>query len=330
MMDGHHYPPHDRFPGHGPTGSGNAHAHPDAFHRHSQSTGLDFTALMHAHLASHGQQQHHHQQHPQHRPHHQTQPQQTIPPHHVARLSAAAAAVAAAATPTPAAYESHDDLCVDRCMGVGLYNSFQQFNHRGGPAPSSLHARWARENPLARYDFQMDHQVDLSMPVHFRPADLAPQPSTLFHHHQHQHHQGQQHHQQQHWYHQLDPCDPCGPCDPCAPCDPCDPCVPCTDDDCQSTADSCCDSQCTMTDKCTNVACADTDDACTDQSCPERPPVSLASSEVVSGAAALISINHSPEETTSHQHQHDFDLQQQGELSRVSVVSTPRRSPNPP
>ena len=286
-MDDHFESHHDRYHGNGQV---HGHGHGDAFHRHSQSTSstssnqldLDFSAMMQptAHLG----------------PGHQS-------PADASRLSAASATT----------YESHDDLCVDRCMGVGLYNGFQQFNHRG--APPSLPARWARDNPLARYDFSMGH-MELSM--QFRPADLAPPAPvtpTLY---------------PQQWYGQhLDPCAPCAPCDPCDPCDPCVPCIPCTDDDCQSVADSCCDSQCTMTDKCTDVACADTDDACTDQSCPSRPSVVVPSSEVVSGAAALISINHAPEEL---QH-HNFDLQQQqqGEASpsltlicqAVSLIANP-------
>ena len=260
-MDGHFRSHHDRFPRNGHGGhTHHGHGHGDAFHRHSQSSGggnhlgLDFSAMMQpTHLG----------------PDHQN-------PADAARLSVAGAV----------AYESHDDLCVDRCMGVGLYNGFQQFNHRG--VPPSVPTRWPRDNPLTRYDFPIDH-MDLSS-MQFRPADLDPPVPALYH--------------PQQWYgQQLNPCDPCDPGVPCAPC------VPCTDDDCHSVADSCCDSECTMTDKCTDFACADTDDACTDQSCPERPAVAVASSEVVSGAAALISINHAPDEP----HHHDFDLPQEGE-----------------
>jgi hypothetical protein len=210
----------------------------DGFHRHSQSNhhhlGFDF-AMMQAQL---GQSQQ-------------------------APADAAAGA----------AHESHDDLCVDRCMGVGLYNGFQQFNHRGGPP--SLQNRWTRDNPVSRYDFPMGFN-DMSM--QFRTPDPAPPAPSPY---------------QQQWYGQQ-----------------LDPCVPCTDDDCESMADSCCDSECTMTDKCTNVACADTDDACTDQTCPARPEGSVPTSEVVSGAAALISINHAP---GAPQHQGFNNLQHQGE-----------------
>ncbi|KAK4158145.1 hypothetical protein C8A00DRAFT_39529 [Chaetomidium leptoderma] len=225
-----HYESQDRFSGNG-----------DGFHRHSQShashLSFDFSSMMHAQLG----------------PGHQ-----------------APADDAAAAAPGGAAYESHDDLCVDRCMGVGLYNGFQQFNHRGVPPP--LQNRWARDNSVSRYDIPMGFN-DLSM--QFRTTDLAPPAPNLYPQHQ--------------WYAQQ-----------------LEPCVPCTDDDCQSMADSCCDSECTMTDKCTNVACADTDDACTDQTCPARPDDAVPTSEVVSGAAALISINHSPEAP-----QHSFDMHEQ-------------------
>jgi uncharacterized C2H2 Zn-finger protein len=196
-------------------------------------------------------------------------PQQT--PSEDARLSATAGA----------AYESHDDLCVDRCMGVGLYNGFQQLNHRGGPP--SLQNRWPRDSQ----DFPMGLS-DLSM--QFRAADIAP-PSANFY--------------QQSWYtHQLDPC------------------VPCADEDCHSMADSCCDSECTMTDKCTDVACADTKDACTDQTCPERAAVPVPTSEVVSGAAALISINHSPENS-----QHHYDMQHQVMGDMGFGLSSPPQQP---
>lgn len=184
--------------------------------------------------------------------------------------STGTAAAAAAAGST--AYESHDDLCVDSCMGVGLYNGFQQFNHRGGQP--SLQARWARDSSISR-----DHDPTGlgALPLHFRAEHFAPPTSSPY----------------PPWFNQhVDAAR-----------------VPCSDEDCRSMGDmSCCDSQCTMTGKCTDVACADTEDACTDQNCPSRP-VPTPSSEVVSGAAALISINHhAPEQ--SH---HNFNLQQQGE-----------------
>ncbi|KAK4099775.1 hypothetical protein N658DRAFT_153806 [Parathielavia hyrcaniae] len=239
-MDGH-YEPDGRFSGNG-----------ESFHRHSHSSathfGLDFSDMMHPPLG----------------PAHQDPGE-----------------------PTPvsgpgggAPYESHDDLCVDRCMGVGLYNGFQQFNHRGGP--SSLQNRWARDNSAARFDFNMGLD-DLSM--QFRAPEVASPTSTMY---------------PQHWYDQ-----------------PVDQCVPCTDEDCQSLPDSCCDSECTMTDKCTDVACADTADACTDQTCPERTAgdgdvdvaVAVPTSEVVSGAAALISFNHAPDPSPHA----SFGFQHQGE-----------------
>jgi hypothetical protein len=249
-MDGH-FDSHGRFSGNG-----------DAFHRHHSSHSaanhltFDFSSMMPAHLAPPG--------------HHS-------PAEEDARFSAAAAG---------GTYESHDDLCVDRCMGVGLYNGFQQFNHRGGPP--SLQNRWPRDNPVSRYDFPVGFN-DMSM--QFRSADLAPPAPNLYPHQ---------------WYGQQ-----------------LDPCVPCADEDCHSMPDSCCDSECTMTDKCTDVACADTEDACTDHSCPERsPPAAVPTSEVVSGAAALISINHPAEE--SH---HAFNnRQQQGKAPPIPDVPSQIRS----
>ncbi|KAL2154029.1 hypothetical protein VTH82DRAFT_2705, partial [Thermothelomyces myriococcoides] len=220
----------------------------DVFHRHSHSSSnhlpLDFSLMMHAQLAA---------------------------SHQVQSNEASAAA--------GGTYGSHDDLCIDRCMGVGLYNGFQQFNHRG--APPSLQSRWARGDVDAssRYSFQMGlHDV----PMQFRSAELG-SPAANFYQQQQQQQQQQQPPPQ--WYGQQQQLTGCAPC---------------TDEDCRSMAGSCCDSECTMTDKCTNAACAGTEDACTDQTCPERPPVALPS-EVVSGAAALISINHAPGETADHQ-----------------------------
>ncbi|KAK4237864.1 hypothetical protein C8A03DRAFT_15633 [Achaetomium macrosporum] len=209
----------------------------DGFHGRSHSSsnhfGFDFSSMMHSQLGP-GQQA----------------------PSDPARLHGGGVA-----------YESHDDLCVDHCMGVGLYNGFQQFNHRGGP--TSLQNRWTRDNSLSRYDFPMGHDA---LPMQFRTADPGSQDSNPY----------------QPWFNEHS-----------------GSCVPCNNEDCQSMDDSCCDSQCTMTGKCTDLACADTEDACTDQNCPARPDVSVPSSEVVSGAAALISINHSPDET-----HHTFSMQQ--------------------
>ncbi|KAK4144701.1 uncharacterized protein C8A04DRAFT_36465 [Dichotomopilus funicola] len=258
-MDGHFHSG-DRFSGPG-----------DAFHRHSHSTAnplaFNFSSMMHSQLdPDHHSQQQQQQQHQ-----------------------------SGGSTGTNA-YESHDDLCVDRCAGVGLYNGFQQFNHRGGPA--SIQSHWARGERSLDYhhhDFSMGLGA-LSMQQFRDAAGLG-------------HHNNLYHHQQPGdaaaaaaaaWYcHPMD--SSCLP-DSCAP----DSCIPCVDEDCRSRADSCCDSECTMTDKCTDVACADTEDACTDQTCPERPAVSLPTSEVVSGAAALISINHAPDGSPADH----FDLQQ--------------------
>ncbi|AEO65319.1 802a66bf-5cae-41d6-8ece-0c121a15adf9 [Thermothielavioides terrestris] len=228
----------------------------DGFHRHSQSTsshlGLDFSSMMHPQLGS-GQRA----------------------PSDAARLPSSGDGGAGAGVGAP--YESHDDLCVDRCMGVGLYNGSQQFNHRGGPG--SLQTRRPRDSSVSRFDFPLGLN-EWSVPP---PTD--PYQSWFSQHH--------------------------------LPA----PAVPCSDEDCQSLGDSCCDSQCTMTGKCTNIACADTEDACTDQNCPSRPSVSVPSSEVVNGAAALISINHSPEESPDH-----FGLQQpvMGSLDFGLTANTPQ------
>lgn len=171
---------------------------------------------------------------------------------------------------------SHDDLCVDQCMGVGLYNGSQHFNHRGPPTgiPQGWSARGmsSRNDPgvLYNYSFGVD-----TYPVSYRGSIHPSDPDVMNHS----------------WYGQLGR-DHHG-----------------ADDDCQSMGGtSCCDSQCTMLGKCTNIACANKDDACTDQNCPSRPVA--VPPEVASGAAALISITHAPE--PSH---HGYSLQSPGESS---------------
>lgn len=58
-----------------------------------------------------------------------------------------------------------------------------------------------------------------------------------------------------------------------------------------------------MTGKCSNIACVNKEDICTDQSCPARPGEPEVVNGAAAAAAALISINHAPE-----QH-HGFSLQ---------------------
>jgi len=163
-------------------------------------------------------------------------------------------------------YESHDDLCVEQCVGVGLYNGSQIFNHRG--APPAIPSRWssrvtsaAHHNPGSLYDFSLGLDPNS---MHYRPG-LAHSPSSTY----------------QPWFgHQPQP--------------DLDQSLPGGDEDSCSIL-SCCDSQCTMTDKCSNVTCANKEDTCTDQNCPERPAAALPS-EIVDGATALISINNAPEQ----------------------------------
>ncbi|KAK4218735.1 zinc-responsive transcriptional regulator ZAP1 [Rhypophila decipiens] len=174
--------------------------------------------------------------------------------------------------PSANAHESHDDLCVDQCSGVGLYNGSQYFNHRGPPhgVPLGWPTRGmsSRHDPGVLYNYSSD--VDTN-PFSWRGSAHASGSDVMNHS----------------WYSPLEP-DHRG-----------------ADDDCQSMADSCCDSQCTMVGKCTNIACANKDDACTDQNCPSRP-VDVPP-EVASGAAALISITHAPEPSY-----HGYSLQSPG------------------
>ncbi|KAK0737620.1 hypothetical protein B0T21DRAFT_331867 [Apiosordaria backusii] len=177
------------------------------------------------------------------------------------------------------AYESHDDLCVDSCMGVGLYNGFQQFNHRGVPTALAPQTRWQNNRFANPRDGQVQHQyqMDLStMPFqqHQFPTDLdlSNPYQQCFDHHMSSTMASH-----------------------------------CEDEDCQSmSASGCCDSECTMTGKCTGEECETEEDACTDQSCPSRP-VFHVPEEVRDGAAALISINHAPDLSS----QHNFGFQQQ-------------------
>ncbi|KAK3362929.1 hypothetical protein B0T25DRAFT_444505 [Lasiosphaeria hispida] len=173
------------------------------------------------------------------------------------------------------AYESHDDLCIDQCMGVGLYNGSQYFNHRGTPA--SQPNCWAsrvmppHQNPGSLYDYSLNLDANA---MQFRTG-FAPSHSDLY----------------QHWYNPQPQTD--------------------LDQSLESLqgreedSESCCNSECTMTGKCSNTACANKEDACTDQTCPERPVTAAVPSEVVDGAAALISINHAP----GQQPQHGFTMQ---------------------
>ncbi|KAK4648842.1 zinc-finger protein [Podospora bellae-mahoneyi] len=215
-MDGSFGQP-QRFPGYG-----------DGFHRHSQSSGdqqlsnLDFSAMAQSQLS------------------HQTMAHMGTDP---SRMNTGSVA-----------YESHDDLCVDACMGVGLYNGFQQFNHRGAPASLAPQTRWQNNQyqmdlstmPLQQHQFHTD--LDLSNP--YQQCFDHHMSSTMASH--------------------------------------------CEEEDCQSmSASGCCDSECTMTGKCTGEECETEEDACTDQNCPSRPVVHVPE-EVRDGAAALISINHAP------------------------------------
>ncbi|KAK3394080.1 hypothetical protein B0H63DRAFT_444270 [Podospora didyma] len=219
----------------------------DGFHQHSENGGGHHLSMDFDMMPQH-QSQHQHQQH---------QPSSDNGGG-VARLPNGSAS-----------YESHDDLCIDQCSGVGLYNGSGFFNHRGAPAASAFPPRWpgrvapapapgpSRDTlpPLYHYTMGLD---DLSM--QFRPSPDPYQP----------------------WFVQQLQSG-----------------LHASDDDCRSMGDmSCCDSQCTMTGKCTNMACANKEDACTDQSCPGRPE--SVPSEVVDGAAALISINHAPEQQQPH------------------------------
>ncbi|EAA36236.3 zinc finger protein [Neurospora crassa OR74A] len=160
-------------------------------------------------------------------------------------------------TNTTVGYESHDDLCVDHCEVLGLYQGGSQFpNHRGLTANSLGH--WSRRYVNGQDALLDTPHVDLF--AHNLPSNDFMPMQQFGAWSQWQGHQSQQSMQE------------CG-------------------EDCQSNAeDSCCDSECAMTGKCTNIACANGEDVCVDQSCPER---SMAfPSDLVDGAAALLSINH--------------------------------------
>ncbi|KAK4201279.1 putative zinc-responsive transcriptional regulator [Triangularia verruculosa] len=236
-----------RFPGYG-----------DGFHRHSQSSNdhqlssLDFSTMAQSQLS------------------HQT----------MAHIDSDTSRMNTGSV----AYESHDDLCVDACMGVGLYNGFQQFNHRGAPASLAPQTRWQNN----RFGNSRDNSINPQYQM-----DLSTLPL-------------QQQQQQQHQFHtDLDMPNPYQQCfdqqmsSTMA--------SRCEDEDCQSmSASMCCDSECTMTGKCTAEECETEEDACTDQSCPSRPVLHVPE-EVRDGAAALLSINHAPGLSSPH----NFNFQQQ-------------------
>jgi len=196
------------------------------------------------------------------------------------------------------AYESHDDLCIEQCTGVGLYNGSQFFNHRGPPPVISN--GWlgrmssAHHNPGPLFDFSPDLGAGAVQFRHeFTPSHASPY---------------------QPWYGQQSHPNP-------------RQVLHSVDEDC-SSLDSCCDSQCTMMGKCSNMACANKEDTCTDQSCPERPAAGVAAlpSEVRDVAAALISINHAPE----HQDL-GFEMEQPDECRWDSLLPSvaPTHNQNP-
>ncbi|KAK3934788.1 zinc-responsive transcriptional regulator ZAP1 [Diplogelasinospora grovesii] len=181
--------------------------------------------------------------------------------------------------PAGFAHESHDDLCVDACTGVGLYNGSEHFGHRGAQGSMPLRPWQSLQRQQQQQQPSLDHQhtgfhAGPANSMQFRDFFTSPSSPSC-----------------SQWYGQQQlPMNFHGTL---------------SDEECHSIADSCCDSQCTMTGKCTDVACAATDDACTDQNCPERPAAAAAAAttalptEVVNGAAALISINHAPEQQQS-------------------------------
>ncbi|KAK3396497.1 hypothetical protein B0T20DRAFT_481486 [Sordaria brevicollis] len=150
-------------------------------------------------------------------------------------------------------YESHDDLCVDHCEVLGLYQGGSQFpSHRGVTANSLGH--WSR-----RYMNGQD-ALPVDLFAHNLPSNDFMPMQQFSAWSQWQGHQSQRSMQE------------CG-------------------EDCQSNAeDSCCDSECALTGKCTNAACENGEDVCVDQSCPER--TMAFAPDLVDGAAALLSINH--------------------------------------
>ncbi|KAK0633421.1 hypothetical protein B0T14DRAFT_419400 [Immersiella caudata] len=181
---------------------------------------------------------------------------------------------------------SHDDLCIEQCSGIGLYNGSQFFNHRSAAPPMSN--RWLSRTLSAHHNPLLDYTPDLDL-MQFR-HELAPSNTNQY---------------QTSWYGQqlqqgFDRGLHGG-----------------EEDGSSAETESCCDSQCTMTGKCSNIACANKADICTDQSCPGRPldgPTALPS-EVVNTAEVLLSINHGPE-----QQHNGFSLQGSGE-SRFAPLS---------
>ncbi|KAK4227221.1 zinc-responsive transcriptional regulator ZAP1 [Podospora fimiseda] len=234
-------------------------------------------------------------------------------------------------------YKSHDDLCIDQCMGVGIYGGFQQYNHRS--APMGVQARWqggllpVRDNMLAHQDystigfdttipFQQHQQQQQSQHQHQHQhqQQLLQQQQQYSHQHQpqpqpqqfQQHNQSHQQfnadislsasHQYQSFFNQSHQPHAITAASMSL----------CEDEDCQSVDDSeCCDSQCTMTGKCTAPECETEDDACYDQNCPSRPD--LVTEEVRDGAAALISINHAPEPSQN------LDFQQESLMNHLNI-----------
>lgn len=163
--------------------------------------------------------------------------------------------------PNGVAYESHDDLCVEHCPSVGVYNGSQYLPHR---APAAMPTGWPGRAMPSHFDFPMDMGGSVMQTRSFATSFSNPYQQTWYAHDAHSS------------FAQS--------------------CLG-TDEDCISM-DSCCDSQCTMTGKCDNTACANKDDTCTDQTCPDAAQRSEMGDSAA--AAALLSITHDPGQQAGH------------------------------
>ncbi|KAK2069471.1 hypothetical protein P8C59_004052 [Phyllachora maydis] len=170
----------------------------------------------------------------------------------------------------PSSLNAHDDMCVDNCTGLGVYNGSTAFNHRG----ASMALRAHTSSYLPR------HSISQAQPYtsQLQSQHLSPQPwmqqrafAHLGLHHNHNTHMFDNH---DFALHRTPISQPVVP--------------PVMDDD----VGSCCNSNCDMEDKCTGVSCADKADACTDRNCPGQPP----SLDLDDAAATLMDLSHGQEQ----------------------------------
>jgi hypothetical protein len=160
--------------------------------------------------------------------------------------------------------QAHDDMCLDRCTGVGVFNGSNNFSHRGAQPSAALrhpsladlesnlsNRQWYVQQKQPQYRQDPQNQGHFSTPGSMQGIMTTPwmqQPTTfapdLLEAARRQSYSSSFPVPGNMTPHETFTTEGEG-------------------DDASS-----CDSSCSMTDKCTGVACAENDDVCTDRVCP--------------------------------------------------------------